>query len=663
MLRGFRGLAEAGVRPDDVVTLPGLGLVLRAEGDVSTLELGRPTGISMRNKLQLQAIPFFLLLQHTTCCEDLVCSVDYVQTLTCVQKTEPSGTLYNLTATWLVEEEMDISERSCSLLQVSRNATHTQYACCMDLKYFHSDDMFRVDVTKLADGQYTTSKACSEFHLSQNIKPYPPFNLTAVLSEGYNISWDTIYRNSPVFYNLDNELQYELRYKKKSDTWETQKSKVIPEDTRSVVLLPLEFQRDTVYEFQVRAKPRPGSEYLGFWSEWSHPLTLKTEPEESPEMRWLVLLLALALLAVPVTVFLTMHQSVWKKLGVFIPNPAHFFRPLYVVHNGDFKKWVGASCTKATLDFFEWGIVLPEVLEVYSQHLSHHTASAELKELNEDHLSRPCVSCLAMHSQDSQSHLSSWNRSSGTQDQSYGHLSIDTVTVADEFTPCHPQCSCNSAHRDHEHLDQANDDREDGYPKVNLDSDNSEISSGLPLAAQHAQDATVALGSRSVQHPRSSASRSVHRLRAGAPGGGMGSILEALCLQPEQWDLGSPVSLSSPDGESASYSDGSYDFFSPNSQTGDGYPAICLDLDTIDSGFVDSDCGSPTECEFEKNSQTDSGCSSGSVALGNEGEDFPRSYVKQWVSCGSATPPSGAQTSACSSPVPGLGPHSGAQKN
>lgn len=46
-----------------------------------------------------------------------------------------------------------------------------------------------------------------------------------------------------------------------------------------MVLLPLEFQRDTAYEFQVRARPRPGSEYLGVWSEWSPLLTLKTEPE------------------------------------------------------------------------------------------------------------------------------------------------------------------------------------------------------------------------------------------------------------------------------------------------------------------------------------------------------------------------------------------------
>lgn len=51
------------------------------------------------------------------------------------------------------------------------------------------------------------------------VKPQPPFNLTAVFSEGYNISWKTIYQNSP-YYFLNEELQYELRYKRRTDMWE-----------------------------------------------------------------------------------------------------------------------------------------------------------------------------------------------------------------------------------------------------------------------------------------------------------------------------------------------------------------------------------------------------------------------------------------------------------
>lgn len=59
---------------------------------------------------------------------------------------------------------------------------------------------------------------------------------------------------------------------------QTQKTKDVHEDKRTLVILPWELQVDTEYEFQVRARPREDSYYRGFWSEWSPPLTLKTRP-------------------------------------------------------------------------------------------------------------------------------------------------------------------------------------------------------------------------------------------------------------------------------------------------------------------------------------------------------------------------------------------------
>lgn len=58
-----------------------------------------------------------------------------------------------------------------------------------------------------------------------SVKPQPPFNLTAVFSEGYNISWETIYQNFP-FYFLNEELEYQLRYKRRTDTWEVSEMSV-----------------------------------------------------------------------------------------------------------------------------------------------------------------------------------------------------------------------------------------------------------------------------------------------------------------------------------------------------------------------------------------------------------------------------------------------------
>ncbi|XP_061330136.1 LOW QUALITY PROTEIN: interleukin-21 receptor [Pezoporus flaviventris] len=586
----------------------------------------------MRNKLWLQSISFFLLLQYTTCCENLTCFVDYVQTLSCVLRNDLGASSYNLTATWVSEEVPENTVAACSLLQLSRNTSHTEYMCTVDMTELLADIKVQVDVTETADKQHVLSNG---FYMSENIKPQPPFNLTAVFSEGYNISWETIYQNFP-FYFLNEELEYQLRYKRRTDTRETWKTKAVHEDKRTLVILPWELQANTEYEFQVRARPREGTSYHGFWSEWSRPLLLTTGPAavtQTADMGWLLLVGGVVAITASITTFLAKQQRLWKKMAC-IPDPAPFFKPLYLVHDGDFKKWVGAPHSKITFDFFEWGIVLPEVLEVYTMCNSNSTSREELHEMKSVLPCKPCVSCLTAPGQDGQSLLSS-----GTQDQSYGHLFIDTVTVADEFTPCNCQCNCNSVYRGHEHTREEDSAGETGYPKVNVDDEDRKIPSDLPLTDLSTQDKILASGSVSTDHLRST-NVPAHQQAERALEGRMGSILEVLCLQPNQWDLENPGSLPSPDGESVSYSEGSCDSFPHITRSGDSYPVICIDLDTIDSGFVDSDCGSPVDCEFEQNNQTNCG----SISLEQEGEDFPRSYVKQWVSCRSDSPVSGAQT-------------------
>ncbi|NXM74330.1 IL21R protein, partial [Serilophus lunatus] len=590
----------------------------------------------MRNKQWLKNISLFLLFQYTMCCENLTCFVDYVQTLSCILRTDFGAGSYNLTATWIPEEDPENTMATCSLLQLSRNTSHTEYMCTVDMTELLADTKVQVDVTEIADRQHVISK---DFYLSDNIKPQPPFNLTALFSEGYNISWETIYQNSP-FYFLNEELEYQLRYKRRIDTWETQKTKAVHEDKRTLVILPWELQANTEYEFQVRTRPRQDSSYRGFWSEWSPPLSLKTSPAatQTAGMGWLLLFGAVVAIMASIIIFLAKQQSLWKKMAC-IPDPAPFFKPLYLVHNGDFKKWVGASHTRMTFDFFEWGFVLPEAVEVDTTHPSNSTSREELHELRNNLPCKTCVSCLTAPGHDSQPLWSSVN-TRGTKDQSYGHLSIDTVTVADECTSCNCQCSCNHVYRGHEHSNEEDDTAgEPGYPKVNIDEEDKEISSDMHLADLSMQDKILASGSVSIDHLRST-SVPAHQQAERSLEGGVGSILEALCLQPPQWDLENPGSLPSPDGESVSYSEGSYDFFPHSTRPGDSYPMICIDLDTIDSGFVDSDCGSPVDCEFGQNSQTNCG----PIPLEQEGQDFPRSYVKQWVSCQSDSPANGTQT-------------------
>ncbi|XP_052536153.1 interleukin-21 receptor isoform X3 [Tympanuchus pallidicinctus] len=566
-------------------------------------------------------IVFSLSKPAAACRENLTCFVDYVQTLSCLLRNDLGASSYNITATWVDEDDPENTVAACSLLELSRSTNHTEYICTVDMTELLADIKVQVDVTEIADRQHVISRS---FYMREN--------------KGYNISWETIYQN-PLFYFLNEELEYQLRYKRGADTWETQKIKSVHEDKRTLVILPWELQGNTEYEFQVRARPREDTGYYGFWSEWSSRLTLKTSPAAVTQragMEWMLFFIVAMVITASITTFLAKQQSLWKKIAC-IPDPSAFFKPLYLMYNGDFKKWVGTSHMKMTIDLFEWEIVPSEVLEVFSMRPSNCTSQEEIKELKNDLPCKPCVSCLTAPVQDSL--LSGVNSSSVTQDRSYGHLSIDTVTVADEFTPCNCQCNCNRMYREQKHNSDEDSAGENGYPKVNIDDEDRRPSSALHLSDVSSQDKILASGSMSTGHLRT----------AGAPGhqkveeaveGGMGSILEALCLHPNPWDLENPASLPSPDGESVSYSEGSCDFFPRSARPGDSYPMICLDLDTIDSGFVDSDCGSPVDCDFEQNSQTNCG----SVSLEQEGEDFPRSYVKQWISCHADSPASGTQT-------------------
>lgn len=68
----------------------------------------------------------------------------------------------------------------------------------------------------------------------------------------------------------------------------------------------------------------------------------------------------------------------------------------------------------------------------------------------------------------------------------------------------------------------------------------------------------------------------------------------------------------------------SLDSFSSNEHSDYGYPQIGLDLDTIDSGFLESDCSSPVSSECEGGEQMDTGLLGGTVGTHSN-------YVKQWV--------------------------------
>ncbi|XP_008054428.1 interleukin-21 receptor [Carlito syrichta] len=510
------------------------------------------------------ALLFLLVLQGGWGCQDIICYTDYLQTVTCILEmwTLRPGML---TLTWQDLHGEEDGATSCSLQRSTHNATHATYTCHMDVFRFMADDIFSVNLT---DPSGNHSQECSSFLLADSIKPAPPFNVTVTFSGSYHISWRSDYEH-PSFYALKGKLQYELQYRNRGDPWaQSPRRKLIKLDSGSVSLLPLEFRKGSSYELQVRARPQPGSFFQGTWSEWSDPVIFQTQPEEL-KAGWDPHMLLLLLLIVLILVFWILKTQptwrLWKKVWL-VPSPKQFFQPLYEAHRGDFKKWVGSPFTASSLELGPRGTGAPSPLEVF--HCSSPGPAKGLEPTEQPELADPVES-------DGVPEPGGWgpttaggsaHREEGARP--YGLVSIDTVTVVDAEGPCAWPCSC----------------EDDGYPTLDLDA-GLEPGPGL-------EDPLLGAGTTVL---------SCGCVSAGGPG--LGSLLDRLKLSladEEGWAAGPPWGAGPPSGVAESEA---------------GSPLAGLDMDTFDSGFAGSDCGSPVDCDFAN----------------PRDEGPPRSYLRQWV--------------------------------
>ncbi|XP_049760008.1 interleukin-21 receptor [Elephas maximus indicus] len=538
------------------------------------------------------ATPFLLLmLQGAWGCSDLACYTDYLQTVTCVLETWSLHPRV-LTLTWQdLYRELEDEVISCSLHLSSHNATHAWYTCHMDVSCFMADDLFTVNMT---DQSGKHSQECGTFILADSIKPSPPFNVTVAFSEQYNISWSSDY-DDPGSSALKGKLQYELQYRNRDNPRALSPGrKLVSVDLKSVSLLPLEFQKGSSYEVQVRAGPQPGSSFQGTWSEWSDPAVFQTQPDETEGGTRGLRSSLPYILATTILVFLGLGyrqtRRLWKEVWVQVPSPEQFFQPLYDSHSGDFKKWVSVPFTLSSLELYPGTPGAPSTLEVWSCCPSQSPGKGPVP-------TEPLEPADVLEA-DGMPEPSSWGPTpsaagsldgstySEERDRPYGLVSIDTVTVVDAEGPCTWACSCG----------------DNGYPALNLDAG---LEPGLATEDQLLGTGTTVLscGCVSVGSPA----------RLGAPLGSLPDRLNLPLKATGGWAPGPPWGGGLPSGVFDSEA---------------GSPPAALDMDTFDSGFSGSDCGSPLECGFTS----------------PRDEEPPRSYLRQWVVM--APPPSGPVSQA-----------------
>ncbi|KAL8174926.1 UNVERIFIED_CONTAM: hypothetical protein K2H54_006125 [Gekko kuhli] len=489
----------------------------------------------------------------------------------------PRGKLHNLSATW----DCGRAACACAFLPTFGNASHQHYACSSELRPCLSRDTFAVRVTALVGGARAAHQDCGPFRCHENVKPQPPSKVTAVAHPGgYNVSWESGYA---AYDYLHGEMQYQLRYRQKGHPWKAEGGmagalKPVLQDTPTLWLLPQELEGGVEYELQVRARPRDHSLYKGTWSDWSPTSRLQTPPRGTVGGRgaaWAVAPLLAFSILVALLAFLCKHQRPWEKLEQFIPSPAPFFQALYLVHSGDFKKWVGTSPSGATLEVYEPSPALLEVARI-SPKPPRSTAAPE------ETSAPPCTAALPASAEEGDGSV---------LEPAYGHLSIDTVTVADA-------CGLES----------------EDYRCLPLDSSHPESS----LPASQRPPLRDCWDSGSSEPWRRDAC--LAELQAGTP-------LEHRHTLYGGLTRGGPASASSPP------------FTQPFCRkplspiwAAEGDPGEGLDLDTVDSGFADSDCGSPVDCEFQ--GRHPSGGTPGEEEEEEEdGAALLPSYVKQWVAC------------------------------
>nr|XP_020763591.1 interleukin-21 receptor [Odocoileus virginianus texanus] len=520
-----------------------------------------------------------LMLQGAWGCSNLICYTDYMETITCILETW-AGHPDSLTLTWHdTYEELEDEVTSCSLLRSTHNATHAEYTCHMNVFRLMADDFFNVSMTD-PSGNY--SQECGSFLLAANIKPSPPFNVTVNFSRYYNVSWSSSSSSIPRdrVYALKDKLQYELRYRKVGEPWALSPGrKLVSEDSRSILLLPLEFHNGTSYELQVRAGPHPGSSFQGTWSEWSDPVVFHTQPEERKGDLYLQLVPILLIPVCFILVFfgLKVPWRPWEKVWLQVSSPKPFFQPLYVGHSGDFKKWVGTPFTASSLELRPWSPGVHLALEMCSPCPLQGAA----KGLVPTELPEPAdlVEADGVPEPGSWGPVPSTAGSLGSsvysqeKDRLYGLVSIDTVTVVDAEGLCAWPCTCG----------------DDGYPALNLDT-------GLE-PGPGTEDPLLSTGATILSCGCVSASGPVRP----------GSLLDRLRLPHE---------------DEADWTPGPSDSEA-------GSPPVGLDMNTFDSGFADSDCGSPVGSDFSS----------------PRDEEPPRSYLRQWVVTAPPPTPPGSQAS------------------
>ncbi|XP_071426807.1 interleukin-9 receptor-like [Pithys albifrons albifrons] len=275
----------------------------------------------------------------------LTCLNNYVTTVSCMWATErPVGNgPFHLHFTNLWSKGHNAS---CKLS--ATESTQNQYHCTIHLaNQILETDGYRVSLQGNFFGHNYTYVTFPEYSPRKHIKLDPLWNLQSNTTVNKcQIRWSVW--NMPWY--LVEILQYELQYKEHGMPWETALNKTPPSPVPQIEIEATELRSGVAYVARVRCKVSENEDsYHSQWSEWSQ--TTVFQRADVPKLSEKILnTRTMQLLFIPLS-FGTLLYLFWncklsraKSLTCFnIPTPAAFFQPLYSLHNGNFKDWVGPN--------------------------------------------------------------------------------------------------------------------------------------------------------------------------------------------------------------------------------------------------------------------------------------------------------------------------------
>ncbi|XP_028280562.1 interleukin 21 receptor, tandem duplicate 1 [Parambassis ranga] len=270
---------------------------------------------------------------------NVTCSTDYAESVNC----SCSGPVHTYPVLLEVNCRDDDGDEESVNGSCVIEAPHTW--CWMYLEELYSITSIGTTCTTTVsqpdDEGAMAARECSSWDLSDVVKSSPPFNVqvTNTDDDSYNISWNT---------NITDRLNYRVRIRAGHDLLKEQSV-----NEKHFLIYHNELPPHAAYIVDVQAQ-MCGPLYYGPWSEWSSTSEWRAagtpQEDEGLSLNWwfvfLPVVVVLLFLVAPLILQLLGYippprwsktlSDAWRK---YTPNPDDFFTPLYQTHGGNFKEW------------------------------------------------------------------------------------------------------------------------------------------------------------------------------------------------------------------------------------------------------------------------------------------------------------------------------------